>query len=287
LSAVAGERTTADSVRFVPIADKRTVQADSVKIVPNTAEDALYVHTDQLGTPRKLTDPTGAVVWDASLTPYGMEDSIAGTETLDSRFPGQWADAESGLNYNYFRDYDPTLGRYIQSDPIGLRGGLNTYAYVGGNPISYTDPKGLEALVFGDETDGKPVGSTKDILIGVAPIAAPFILAAPGAGAICALVGRAALALAPKGASTIAKAVDPNKLKHIFGQPRHNLSDVVKQLGSEEKAFNAIQQATETAVRSQGLKGVFETVVKVGTKSVTVRGNVIDGAVKIGTAFIP
>jgi len=75
----------------------------------------------------------------------GLEDSIAGTETLDSRFPGQWADAESGLNYNYFRDYDPTLGRYIQSDPIGLRGGLNTYAYVGGNPVSYTDPKGLVA----------------------------------------------------------------------------------------------------------------------------------------------
>jgi len=127
----------------VPVVGCRTVQADAVKIVPNTAEDALYVHTDQLGTPRKLTDPTGAVVWDASLTPYGMEDSIAGTETLDSRFPGQWADAESGLNYNYFRDYDPTLGRYIQSDPIGLRGGLNTYAYVGGNPINYTDPKGL------------------------------------------------------------------------------------------------------------------------------------------------
>jgi len=145
LSAVVGERTVADGVRFVPIADARMVQADAVKIVPNTAEDALYVHADQLGTPRKLTDPTGAVVWDASLTPYGLEDSIAGTETLDSRFPGQWADAESGLNYNYFRDYDPTTGRYLQSDPIGLRGGLNTFAYVGGNPINYTDPKGQYA----------------------------------------------------------------------------------------------------------------------------------------------
>ena len=147
LSAVVGERTVADGVRFVPIADARMVQADSVKIVPNTAEDALYVHTDQLGTPRKLTDPTGAVVWDASLTPYGLEDSIAGTETLDSRFPGQWADAESGLNYNYFRDYDPTLGRYIQSDPIGLRGGLNTYAYVGGNPLSRFDLFGLDSYL--------------------------------------------------------------------------------------------------------------------------------------------
>jgi len=157
LSAVAGERTTADSVRFVPIADKRTVQADSVKIVSNTAEDALYVHTDQLGTPRKLTGPTGTVVWDASLTPYGMEDSIAGTETLDSRFPGQWADAESGLNYNYFRDYDPTLGRYIQSDPIGLGGGLNTYAYVGGNPVMWIDPWGLDATIWRNRSGGRSI----------------------------------------------------------------------------------------------------------------------------------
>jgi len=91
-----------------------------------------------------LTDATGAITWDARFRPFGEAHAIAGTAANDQRFPGQLLDPETGLHYNYFRDYDPTLGRYIESDPIGLAGGLNTYAYIDANPIRFSDPYGLQ-----------------------------------------------------------------------------------------------------------------------------------------------
>ena len=101
------------------------------------------MHADHLGTPTLLTNQLGQVVVDIEAMPFGETYIDYAEVTHNRRFPGQYKDEETGLHYNYFRDYDPSLGRYIQSDPIGLAGGLNTYAYVGGNPMMYTDPTGL------------------------------------------------------------------------------------------------------------------------------------------------
>jgi RHS repeat-associated protein len=68
---------------------------------------------------------------------------------INLRFAGQYYDAETGLHYNYYRYYDPQSGRYITSDPIGLEGGLNTYSYVGNNPVFDIDPLGLSATLLG------------------------------------------------------------------------------------------------------------------------------------------
>jgi RHS repeat-associated protein len=104
-----------------------------------------YIHNDHLGTPQVISDANQQIAWAADYAPFGEKVLTASAIENPLRFPGQYEDGETGLYYNYFRDYDASLGRYIQSDPIGLDGGLNTYAYVHGNPIRYTDPKGLAA----------------------------------------------------------------------------------------------------------------------------------------------
>lgn len=104
----------------------------------------MYTHTDHLGTPRALTDQNQQIVWQADYNPFGMATITTGQVTNNLRFPGQYFDGETGFYYNYFRDYDPSLGRYLQSDPIGLDGGINAYGYVEGNPLRYSDPLGLQ-----------------------------------------------------------------------------------------------------------------------------------------------
>ena len=105
-----------------------------------------YLHADHLGTVRGVTDTSANVdySWPWQNNAFGDQPK-SGTANFYTRFPGQYYDVETGLNYNVNRYYDPAVGRYIQSDPIGLTAGPATYAYVGGNPQKAMDPLGLES----------------------------------------------------------------------------------------------------------------------------------------------
>ncbi|TPQ26258.1 hypothetical protein C2U68_11950 [Methylomonas koyamae] len=102
-----------------------------------------YFHNHPLGVPLKASNAAGQTAWAAQLQPFGLMQTTTNAISQNLRFPGQYFDAESGLHYNMARYYSPELGRYLQSDPIGLAGGINTYAYVRNNPLRYTDRRGL------------------------------------------------------------------------------------------------------------------------------------------------
>lgn len=108
-----------------------------------------FIHSDHLDTPKLITDNTETVVWRIENQAFGESmpdedpDNNGQVVMFNVRFPGQYWDNESKIHQNYFRDYDPSIGRYIETDPIGLRGGLNTFAYAAENPIRLSDPFGL------------------------------------------------------------------------------------------------------------------------------------------------
>jgi len=121
-------------------------------VKPNaTSFEIFYVWADHLGTPRQITDAANQSRWEwANNDPFGNNapnenPSNVGSFSYNLRFPGQYYDQETGKHYNYFRDYDSTIGRYVESDPAGLRAGSNTFSYVNGNPLGEFDRKGLVA----------------------------------------------------------------------------------------------------------------------------------------------
>jgi len=135
----------------MPIAKlSRKVKADG----STRRAELTYIHTDHLNTPRSASNEAGETVWLWEGDAFGASgfdkdpDGDGKPTNIRLRFAGQYHDAESGLYYNHHRDYDPSLGRYVQSDPIGLGDGTNRYNYVKANPVNYIDPDGLSRIAI-------------------------------------------------------------------------------------------------------------------------------------------
>jgi RHS repeat-associated protein len=139
--------------------------------------EVYYYHNDHLATPQKMTDSTGAVVWSADYKPFGEATITVSTITNNLRFPGQYFDAETGLNYNYFRDYNPVIGKYIQADVIGMLGGLNLFVYTNNNPVNGIDPYGLSSNTVAVQLP-RYYPLIPPLIAALAPVIAPVIVPA-------------------------------------------------------------------------------------------------------------
>ena len=176
---------------------------------PNGEPLVYYIHTDHLNTPRVVVDKNNATRWRWLAEPFGttapeVDPNGLGSFTFNLRFPGQYADAESGLFYNYFRYYAPDGGAYRQSDPIGLGGGINTYGYAGGSPTQYVDPRGL----FFDE--GGVFLAIPAVVGATVAIATAPAWAVPAAIGTAVVAGGAAIYLAVNGGDPTAPTTGPS-----------------------------------------------------------------------------
>lgn len=102
-----------------------------------------WYQNDHLGTPQKIVEGSGRLVWSATYDALGKSQLAVAEIENNLRFPGQYHDQETELYYNYNRYYDPGTGRYVTPDPVGLNGGTNLYVYAGNRPTVESDPLGL------------------------------------------------------------------------------------------------------------------------------------------------
>jgi RHS repeat-associated protein len=297
-------------------------------IDPTTLEPVTFLHSDHVGTIRQVTDAEGHLVSRLDVLPFGEEmrsetviDLFATAEEVDAQarstergFAGT-RDEPSARALQRFeaRWYDVEAGRFLSIDPVWKGQApplhlltnpqwLHAYAYGGADPLGTVDPDGMildtiwdlgsltySAVTFINDPSWINAGW---VAADVVALAVPILPASGGARAgVKRAVAKGAKAAgeATVAAPEAARAVDPNKLHHIFERGGHGLGDVVEAAGSRQAAFEAMEEAAQSAFNAGKLTqvrpGVFEGPVNVGGLNVTVRGAAVDGAFRIGSAW--
>jgi RHS repeat-associated protein len=270
---------------------------------------AYSIAPDHLGAPYKIVNSANAQVWLWDHDPFGNGAPTAAAGFSHSlRFPGQVHDVESGLHSNGRRDYDPRLGRYVESDPVGLEGGINTYAYANNNPVNSVDPTGTvvtpETLwdlgnvamgvysLFDNYRNGNYLAAGFDGLgLGV-DVVATVIPILPGGAAAAIAASRGAV----KGASEASSLADAARLrgqlagneiagghafeKHVLSQGEFRGLDI----RTREQFARHIESVINNPTASRELSGGRTAYWQESTSTVVIRNpRAADG----GTAFQP
>jgi len=178
--------------------------------IVGTTNTVNYITADQLGAPRAVSNSAGTTIWSWPYVanPFGETAPTSTTGyVLNLRYPGQYYDAESGTNYNMFRTYEPAKGGYLQSDPVGLNGGISTYAYVGSNPLNYVDPEGLQMFTGGVDMSLGPIEWSKGTVCEKNAIANGLAQMVPITGMTLTLSGNA---FTPYGGGSMLTTSGPN-----------------------------------------------------------------------------
>ncbi len=260
--------------------------------------------TDQLGSVRLVINTaTGQIAQRIDYDAFGriVLDTNPGFQPFG--FAGGLYDSSTGLVRFGARDYDAINARWLTPDPLNFgSGSTNNYSYSNENPLNQADPYGFSSSSVCSESNPNGLSDLDKALNGFENGLNTFADGAALAAAIIALIATdgasfaidaeiaevEAEAAASAEADASASAINPNDLSHVFDNPAHNLDNIVNQYGSQENAYNAIQEATQQVVNETGTTNYVDgIVVNVGGQNVTVRGVVVDGVARIGTAYIP
>jgi RHS repeat-associated protein len=235
-----------------------------------------YIVPDHLNTPRMIANQQGTTVWKwDQAEPFGASAPNADADgdgvgfDFPLRFPGQYFDKETGLHYNDFRDYDSILGRYVESDPIGLEGGINTYLYVKGNPIGYLDPEGLFLIAAHAMSRDPEVAENATVISSVGTGAGVATIGTVGVGVVAGYTPSviAGVATVPEVAAACYRILKSDPCKNailaaalganICGNASGTVKGSAREYVRTRERLQEIRDASERASRANGTTGII------------------------------